>query len=213
MNKGKTNYKFQINCTFEIIDKTIKEWLKENKFSFENKYGEDFYYYYDAWNGNRGFQYTINNNEVNIYAWTIGIGKQFYMLDSGAVNNMAGDSYKNLLSDLFNKLNNLNMATNITTNNNENNYGTLQSQSISQVANDLKTETTNKAEKSCEIGFWLSIVGLFLPFFGYAFGIILYILVFYLAIQGLKTKKRLKSIISIILSIISILITIVMFIS
>lgn len=214
MNIGKTNYKFQINCDPQIVTNTITEWLKENKFNFMNKYGEDLYYCGDIWKGDRCFQYTINNNEINIYAWNIGIGNKFIMLDSGATNNFGGDYYKNLLSGLFDKLNSLNNNVNIGTLNNQNEINQQNSQvhNISQVANSLKKETTDKTEKLCNIVFWLSIIGLILSIFGYTFGIILYVLIFYFAIQGLKTSKRKKAITSIVLTVISILITIGWFI-
>lgn len=205
MNKGKTTYKFQINSDPVTINGIITEWLKENKFHFEHKYGEDLYYHYDAWYGNRGFQYSINGNEVIIYAWTIGLGKKFYMLDSGALNNMAGDGYKQILSGLFDRINNASMSASASTTGDQMN-GSAPVQNISQVANDLKNETTDKSELLCEVGFWLSIVGLLLSFFGYGYGVIVYIIVFYLASQGLKTKKRTKAIISIILAILSIII-------
>lgn len=206
MNIGKTNYKFQINTSQDTVKKIIEEWLNENKFTFENKYGEDLYYHHDAWNGNRGFQYVINNNEVSINAWTIGIGNKFYMLDSGAANNMAGDSYKKILAVLFEKINksspsNINQINNISQSNEEGN--------ISQVSNNLNNEVSNTIEKQCEIGFWLSVVGLVLSFFGYIYGIVLECLVFVFAIRGLKSRKRTKAIISIVLSIISIIIILV----
>lgn len=120
MNIGKTNYKFQMNCDLQIVTNTITEWLKENKFNFMNKYGEDLYYCGDEWKEDRCFQYTINNSEINIYAWNIGIGNKFIMLDSGAVNNIGGDYYKNLLSELFDKLNSLNNNVNVRALNNQN---------------------------------------------------------------------------------------------
>ena len=60
----------------------------------------------------------------------------------------------------------------------------------------------------CEIGFWLSVFGLFASFFGVAYGVFVYIIDFYFASQGLKTKKRKKAIATIVLSIISILVII-----
>lgn len=226
MNKGKTYYRFQINCNPEIINRIINEWLQENKFRFENKYGENMYFHHDAWNGNRGFQYSINNNEVGIYAWTIGVGNQFFMLDSGAVNNMAGDSYKALLSGLFGRINSANVNNNANTANIQMNNNTqaqynaqmqnnaqaqynaqmqnnTQAQNIAQVASNVDNEVTRNAETLCEVGFWLSIVGLILSLFGFAFGVIIYILIFCFAAQGLKTRKRTKAIVSIVLASIS----------
>ena len=56
------------------------------------------------------------------------------------------------------------------------------------------------------MGFWLSIIGLLASFVGVAYGVIVYILNFYFASQGLKPRKRGKAIATIVMSIISIII-------
>ena len=81
-------------------------------------------------------------------------------------------------------------------NNNDNNNNFVQS---------FQDETMKKKERMCEIGFWLSILGLVCSFFGIAYGIFVYIMDFYFASQGLKTRKKGKAIATIVLSIISIL--------
>ena len=78
----------------------------------------------------------------------------------------------------------------------------------SQFTQTFQDETTKKQEKMCEIGFWISIIGLLLALFGASYGIIIYIMDFYFASQGLKTRKRGKAIATIVLSIISIIIII-----
>lgn len=60
----------------------------------------------------------------------------------------------------------------------------------------------------CEVGFWLSIVGLILSFIGITYGVIIYLLNYYFASQGLKTRKRGKAIATIVLSSVSIVIII-----
>lgn len=77
-----------------------------------------------------------------------------------------------------------------------------------QFTQTFQNETTKKQEKLCEIGFWLSIFGVFCSLIGKPVGIIIYIMDFYFASQGLKTRKRGKAIATIVLSIISILIII-----
>lgn len=80
--------------------------------------------------------------------------------------------------------------------------------STSQFAQSFQDETIKKQEKVCEIGFWLSLVGLLLSFFGVSYGLLVYIMDFYFASQGLKTRKRGKAIATIVLSIISLVIVI-----
>ena len=204
MNKGKSTYKFEFNAEPGLIDKIVKDWLLTNHFEFTHKYDEDLYFAHNAINGNRGFQYSITNNVLDIYAWTIGIGNNFFQLDSGAVNNMPGDSYKELLSGLFEQLGQYcNQVQSIS------GHNSINQQSAATFAETFRHESDQKKEKLCNIGFWLSIVGLILSFLGMFFGIIIYILVFYFASQGLKTKKRGKAIASIILSAISIIIVLI----
>lgn len=82
-----------------------------------------------------------------------------------------------------------------------------------QFTNTFQNETVKKQEKMCEVGFWLSIVGLVFSFIGVAYGLILYILIFYFASQGLKTQKRGKAIASIVLTVISIVIIVLQVLS
>lgn len=69
-----------------------------------------------------------------------------------------------------------------------------------------------KQEKLCEIGFWVSILGLLASFGGVVMGIFVYIMDFYFASQGLKTRKKGKAIATIVLSIISIIVVVMQFI-
>ena len=72
---------------------------------------------------------------------------------------------------------------------------------------NFQEETDKKKETACEIGFWISILGLILSLFG----MIIYILDFYFAYQGLKTRKKGKAIATIVMSIISIVVIIIQF--
>lgn len=74
--------------------------------------------------------------------------------------------------------------------------------------NNFQEETDKKKETVCEIGFWISILGLILSFFGMMVGVIIYILDFYFAFNGLKTRKKGKAIATIAISIISIVVII-----
>lgn len=72
----------------------------------------------------------------------------------------------------------------------------------------FQAETDKRKETVCEIGFWISIIGLILSFFGMMVGVIIYILDFYFAYNGLKTRKKGKAIATIVMSIISIVVII-----
>lgn len=210
MNIGKTKYKFEFNCSANDIENIINGWLIANKFEYVEKYNEKLYYHHDAFNGNRGFQYLISNNILEINAWTIGIGNKFFMLDSGAVNNMPGDSYKKALNSLFSEISKYcdnSISNSGTINNNESMQNVTNSnEDIANFSKSFSEEINKKDEKLCTIGFLLSILGLILSLFGYAFGIIIYIINFYLASRGLNTSKKVLAITTIIISILSIMI-------
>ena len=211
MNKGKTNYTFQFKADAEVVEDIVKGWLSANMFKLVNKYGEDFYYFYDpVMYGKRGFQYEIDGNTISVNAWTIGIGKKYYMLESGAINNMAGDAYKSLLKRLFNEISAADSADNINVNitsdtNGENISTETNGKDYTQT---FELENIAKREKLCNIGFVLSIIGLILSLIGVSYGLIVYLLDFYFASQGVKTEKKGKAIATIVLSIISLVITI-----
>ena len=159
---------------------------------------------------------TIVSMVIIIEAWLDGALGDF-PLEQNSLNMLAMD-YRNSLNKLFqeiNKLNNggMNMNNNFNNQNinNQMNYDPNTGQPINNNDNNnnfvqsFQDETMKKKERMCEIGFWLSILGLVCSFFGIAYGIFVYIMDFYFASQGLKTRKKGKAIATIVLSIISIL--------
>ena len=139
-------------------------------------------------------------------------------------------NYRNSLSTLFQEIENLNGGTTMNnTNQNQVNYDSQTGQPINQnyqqptgqtvnqvnmqqpqnnFSQTFQNENQKKQETMCEIGFWISILGLISSFAGIVMGLFVYIMDFYFASQGLKTRKRGKAIATIVLSIISILIVI-----
>jgi hypothetical protein len=215
MEKGKSEYVFQFACAPEQVDTLIQGWLQANQFSFQNKYGEDMYYYNDPWNGNRGFQYAINGNVLAIYAWTIGVGKQFYQIEKGFAGRMPAEAYKQVLSRLFTAINQLSTAApmqQVAQTQAQQDVRPRepqpQVQMVGQMVDNMNQEMDKKAETCCEIGFWLSLVGLLISVAGISYGAIVYILIFYLGSQGLNTRKRGKAIASIVMSALSIVISV-----
>ena len=229
LNYGKTIYTFMYGGDPVRVNNIVQAWLTANGFSLVSNFGETYYYYNDAWYGNRCFQYTIDGNVLTIYAWTIGIGKKFVMLDSGAYNNMAGDAYKQVLNSLFSQIN-LNCPPNPAQDtgtapfagaaqdpNMTRDPGTMQNPGAmqnpyaavpdsSRFVDAFQSEVDARNEKLCTIGFWMSIVGLLLSFMGIMYGVFIYILEIYFATRGLKTRKKGKAIATFIIAGISILI-------
>lgn len=210
MKKGRSTYTFQLNCDPNLINNLVQNYIQGNQYELQQKNGEQFYRAGDAMvQGYRYFKYSISGPTLTIYAWFKGAFGEI-PIEQNSLNIMAM-TYRNSLNVLFQEINKLNNGG-INKNNNMNfdpNTGQpLNQNNVNQFTQTFQNETTKKQEKMCEVGFWLSLVGLLCSFLGVAYGIIVYILNFYFASQGLKTKKRGKAIATIVLSIISILVII-----
>lgn len=220
MKKGRSNYNIAFNCDKSTINNLVQSYLSESGFNIYEKRGDKYYRAGDAMLGYKGFNYTINENNLNIEAWLDGSLGNF-PLEQNSFNMLAMD-YRNSLNKLFQEINridnggmnmNNNNFNNQNINNNQMNYDPNTGQPINNNQNNFaqtfQDETMKKKEKMCEIGFWISILGLIGSFAGIAMGLLVYIMDFYFASQGLKTRKRGKAIATIVLSIISILIVII----
>ena len=178
--------------------------------------------------GYRYFNYSINGQTLTIQAWLKGPFGDMSIEQNSL--NMPAMNYRNSLGKLFQEIEKLNNGGTNMNNNNGMNFDPNTSQPLNQGYNQqpmnnqsygqpmqqnnqftqsFQDETTKKQEKMCEWGFWLSIFGLLISFVGVAYGVIVYILNFYFASQGLKTRKRGKAIATIVMSIISIIIIVI----
>lgn len=228
MKKGRSNYTFHLNCDVNIVVGVIQSYLSAEGFSKINKNGEDFYRAGDAMVGYRDFNYSISDTELTISAWFAGAFGDVSVEQNSL--NIQAMNYRNSLNALFQEIERVNNNGGIMNNNNinfdpmtgqpiqnngqYNQNGTQYSQNnVSNFTQKFQNETTKKQEKMCEIGFWISIFGLLASFFGVSYGLLVYIMDFYFASQGLKTKKRGKAIATIVMSIISILISILVLMS
>ena len=226
MNKGRSTYAFQINCDPSVANDLVQAYIQGNKFTLQNKDGEQFYRAGDAMlEGYRYFNYSINGQTLTIQAWFKGAFGDISIEQNSL--NMPAMNYRNSLGKLFQEIEKLNnggtnmnnngmnfdpntgQPLNQNMNNNGMNFDPNTGQPMqqnNQFAQSFQDETTKKQEKMCEWGFWLSICGLLASFVGVTYGVIVYILNFYFASQGLKTRKRGKAIATIVMSIISIII-------
>lgn len=242
MKKGRSTYTFQLNCDPNLVNNLVQNYIQGNQYELQQKNGEQFYRAGDAMvQGYKYFNYSISGQTLTIYAWYKGTFGEASLEQNSL--NMIAMNYRNSLNTLFkeiDKLNNggANMNNNMNfdpntgqplnqnVNNNQMNFDPNTGQpinhnnveqsvqnNVSQFTKTFQNETTKKQEKMCEVGFWLSLFGLLASFMGVAYGVIIYILNFYFASQGLKTRKRGKAIATIVLSIISILIIILQLIN
>lgn len=221
MKKGRSSYNFKLNGNSDKAEQLVQSYISAKGFKQIEKKGEKFYRAGDIMvEGYRYFDYKISENELTVYAWLKGAFGDIGIEQGGIASiNMAIMNYRKSLTTLFQeieKLNSENKEDSLEESNEETTEGesntnqtTDKSQNDSNdFAKTFEEETIQKQEKLCEIGFWLSILGVVLAFFGITYGVIIYMLNFYFASQGLKTKKRGKAIATIVLSIISIFIII-----
>lgn len=228
MKKGRSTYNIEFNCDASMVNNLIQSYIQANNFTLQTKNGEQFYREGDAMlKGYRYFNYSITGNTLTIQAWFNSVlGDR--PIEQSSVNMMAME-YRNSLVLLFNEISKLinggnnmnnneyqqeklnNDMANQNINSNQINFESVTSQPIQnsdQFAQTFENDANKKKETMCEIGFWISILGLLGSFFGVVMGLLLYILDFYFAAQGLKTRKRGKAIATIIMSILSILVVV-----
>jgi len=216
MKKGRSTYTVQLNCNPGIANDLIQSYIQGNNFVLQNKDGEQYYRAGNAMvEGYRYFNYSINEQTITLQAWFKGaFGERSIEQNS---LNIPAMNYRNSLDKLFQEIEKLNNGGTNMNNNQGMNFDPYTGQPInqayqqpmqqnSQFAQTFQYETTKKQENMCEWGFWLSILGLLASFFGITYGVIIYILNFYFASQGLKTRKKGKAIATIVMSIISIVI-------
>jgi len=237
MKKGRSTYTFQFTCDPNLVNRLVQSYIQSNQYELLQKEGEQFYRAGDAMvEGYRYFNYSISGQTLTIYAWFKGVFGEI-PIEQNSLNMMAM-AYRNSLNTLFQEINQLNNGGVSMNNNNmnfdpntgqpihpngnkdgvhfdpntgqpiTNNYQEPVSNSVHQFSQTFQNETIKKQEKMCEIGFWLSLLGLLCSFVGITYGVIIYILNFYFASQGLKTRKKGKAIATIILSVVSLLIVI-----
>ena len=211
---GKSTYTLQFRGDGNTVNQMMQSYLSANRFMPYEKNNEQYFRAGDAMVGYRGLTYSITNQTITINAWIEAmIGN--VSLENSSLNIMSMN-FRNSLSTLFKEIENINEANNMQTNiniqsdqaMNQNNNQINSSIPQNSFAQTFQNENLKKKETMGEIGFWLSIFGLISSFFGVAMGLVVYILDFYFASQGLKTRKKGKAIATIVLSIISIIITV-----
>lgn len=221
MINEKSVYTFQFVCNPVIVNNIVQNYLKNNKFKFVNKGGKRYYKTsrFTFIEANWYFDYSITGQTLTIYAWfNTGLGT------TPLETNMLSSKYSESLSELFHAIETINNSNRtMNSNNSQMNYDPYTGkpinnnyQQVSQQNNvfsqELKEKNAKRNTTLCEIGFWLSLASLVLLIFGIArFGLVGYLFIFAFLVQGLKTRKRGKAIIGLIISVISLLISLWLF--
>lgn len=226
MSQGKTVFKFNVNADSSLVEATIRNWLAANKFSFDPKPGLNYYAFNDPMlKGKRGFEYYINGSEVTILAY-LGTYKKPQELE-GFVAAVMKQDYRNAMAPLFEEIKKLEGggAVNTTaaygTAQAEGNMAASQTNTGAQATGAVNNNSLNtfmeqnqkKQETLVIVGFVMSLIGLLISFCGVTYGVILILLEYYFAIQGIKTKKKGLAIATIVIASVSIVLFIVNIVS
>lgn len=208
----KTEYKFK--CDKNVAENIIMQFLKANNYKeLVTKEGKKYYKYSDALVA--GFlEYEFQNDMVIIYAY-IRSEKRPMALDNSMIAVMAKSHYKDIIESLLKALSNSNdeILEKKGGENMEENEKKVEVPEVNQETTDTYNQFAQESEKSKEgfavAAFVISIVGLILSCFGWALGVIVIMLEYYFAIQGLKSKKKGLAITAIVLASLSLLINII----
>lgn len=199
---NKTVYQFNVNAPAETVNQVLQSWLAANGFSYQPKEGANYFYFNDPMvKGKRSLEYYIHGTQVTVVAY-LGTFEKPKALE-GFVGALPKQMYKDDLSSLFTALEQLNAYH--TQNAAPQAYNPQpMGQPVQQVAQSFMAENEKKKETMVIIGFVMSIFSVLISCFG-AYAILLIVLEFYVAIQGLKTKKKGLAIATIVLASVSIL--------
>lgn len=195
MAKGRNDYQIPFNTDASVVNSIVNSYLSASNFKLVTKRNDTYYRSGDAMTGYRGFKYWINGQTLIVQAWIDG---DFAEVQLEGNLNVVATNYKESLSKLFQAVTNAN-------NQDYNQSGQVMAQEFAQ---SIQNDVNKNRETMCEVGFWVSIAGILISIFGISYGVIIYLLDFYFAAQGLKTRKKGKAITTIVLSVISVLILI-----
>lgn len=211
MKKGKSTYQFPINVDPNVAREAIMNWLGANEFDLKEKDGNYYYQYYDPVIGRRLFEFYLQPGMVTINAY-LGKYTRPYLLDDSFAGSVVKSAYKQALAPLFQILATYNTPGDgsvmpASPYAGEASQGTAQPAAGSYA--DFSDAANKRQEKLAIWGFVLSIVGLLLSFIGYTYGVLLYMLEFYFAACGIKTRKKGFAIATFVLAGISVVILVI----
>lgn len=196
MAKGRNDYQIPFNTDASVVNSIVNNYLSASNFKLVTKRNDTYYRSGDAMTGYRGFKYWINGQTLIVQAWIDG---DFAEVQLEGNLNVVATNYKESLSKLFQAVANAN-------NQGYNQSGQVVAQEFAQT---IQNDVNKNRETMCEVGFWVSIVGILISIFGISYGVIIYLLDFYFAAQGLKTRKKGKAITTIVLSVISVVLSVI----
>lgn len=198
MGKGKSVYTLNIAGRQEDVERIILNFLAVNKFKMQ---GDHYYVFNDPMvYGYRGFEYNINGDVLTIYAH-INKPSKPHNLD-GSYAFVAKNAYRSLLQSLITTIASGNVAGTVASSTDP--YA-VQNANI-QIQNSFMNEQETKNGKLAVTSFIISLVMLALSFLGIVAGALIIVLNYWMAAQGLKSKKKGLAIATMIINTIAIVI-------
>lgn len=184
--RGRSGYTFEINCDIKLIENLLEGYLMAYNFKRIDEQNEHYYRTRSLLKqGYKCIQFEILGRNLKVVAWyqekkynhyyNYTIEQQEYRIHPYL--------YKKELKKLFEEIEKIN------------NKEKTQN-SVEECTKVFKQEIIKRKEIMCEIGFWISLVQIILSFFE-MYNILITIGQVYLILQGIGTKKRIKTILGI----------------
>ncbi|MDD6328659.1 MAG: hypothetical protein Q4D54_01525 [Eubacteriales bacterium] len=198
----KSVFVFQVNDS-QTAYQLIMSFLNTYKFVYSEKGGTPHYEYYDHITAKRIFEFYFNGPQITIYAY-LRSPKNPMPIDKGVAGAAVKKEYMNNLRPLFEGLTRLTMSGNYMANSAESAaYG----QQVMQNMNaEIKNNSDINAGNMAVMAFVLSIIGAFLCFFGFVYGVAILFIEVWAAIVGLESNKWPLSVAALLLCVASIIV-------
>lgn len=207
MAKGRSSFTFYVKEP-DKAQALINEWLSVYQFSSVELKGEQCYRRGDAWAGFVYFNYQIQGNRVQLWAWKRALAGEvgIYTLDIFT-------SYRDIVNQLLEQLTLISTndsATSVEASLQTKGNATMQSNQFqpNNTGNNFRNISSKTDENLCVVGFVMALLNCLLVLLdgSIALGGLGYILIFAFSARGLKTKKRNLAIAAIVLGIVSLVV-------
>jgi hypothetical protein len=220
MADRKTQYSVHFKPDVQTVNGVVVAWLQANGFVYTEKDGYKYYLSNDMISGARCFEYSFEGDKLVIYGYLKSPQKPF-ALDNGLLGAMGTAPYANLIKELINKISSLPPMSMDQTQPNVSGMNSIPQQPVmGEQQNAVVAAAAQSFDDAAEkrngyfaIGaFCASLLSILLFFSNtVAVGGLEYVIIFTIAIMGLKfRKKKGFSIAALIITSISVLIFILL---
>lgn len=204
-------FKFTFENPSEVVP-IINSWLSLNSFELKSDKNGSFFQSGSSFTYVKYMEYYVGEKSILLNPY-IGSRKKPLQLDEKFWGSAYKQAYRDELQGLFAQLDQLSVQQNTisqfnsTYNMSQNGYGQNGGYAnlngnpyntgnvgyvsgYSEIVDNMKKDHDSRTEHEVVIAFVISIVGMFLPLFGFYFGIIICIYTYICAVKGINTSKR-----------------------